>query len=367
MRVFVYPADQFACGHYRMVWPALAVQHLDPSLEVTVVPAGDPSGLTVYSDRHDRVADVGHPECDVIVLQRPTFPQVAAAVPFLRRRGIAVVVDIDDDLSAINPANPAYAAMHPNKAALVDPRVVDRMRRRGFEPRPNRHSWRSVDEACAAATMTTVSTPALLSRYGRGNGVVLHNYVPRAALDIGRVDSACVGWAGSTHSHPGDLRVLGPSIARLGVPFSVVGNGAGADRELGLTSPVPDTGQVEFADWPAAVAMIGVGVAPLAETRFNEAKSWLKPLEYSAVGVPWVASPRAEYRALAGLGAGLLAEKPREWERALRRLTSDAAYRAEQSEAVRAVARTLTIEEHAWRWVEAWQLALDRQHGRVRA
>jgi glycosyltransferase involved in cell wall biosynthesis len=136
--------------------------------------------------------------------------------------------------------------------------------------------------------------------------------------------------------------------------------GIGDDRtahELGVPK-VEHTGSIDFQYWPSAVSQIGVGVAPLQDTRFNEAKSWLKPLEYSAVGVPWVASPRAEYRALHAFGCGALAEKNRDWVRELRRLVNDESYRAEKSNEARAVAARLTIEEHAWRWAEVWAEAV---------
>lgn len=369
-RVLVMAADSFACGHLRLIWPALAVKEQDTSFDVTIVPAGDPSGFTVYADENGRARDVSVPDCDLIVLQRPTFPQVASAIPVLRSKGIAVIVDIDDDLSHIHPDNPAFAAMHPNPGSLLDPRLVDHMRRtRGLEPRQGKHSWSAVKEACVAATMTTVSTPALAERYGRGNARVLYNYIPEAALNAPRQDSAVIGWAGSTHSHPGDLKAMGSSIAQLvrgGAEFMVVGDGTGADRDLGLPM-VPQTGPVEFRLWPSAVAQIGVGVAPLLDTRFNIAKSWLKPLELSAAGVPWVASPRAEYRRLHALGCGALAEKPREWVRELRRLTQDDVYRSEKSDEARAVAAKMTIQQHAWRWAETWADAVAVERGRLRA
>jgi glycosyltransferase involved in cell wall biosynthesis len=122
---------------------------------------------------------------------------------------------------------------------------------------------------------------------------------------------------------------------------------------------IPETGPLPFDGWMGAISHLGVGVAPLADTSFNAAKSWLKPLELAAAGIPWVASPRIEYQRFAGLGAGLLAEKPKDWYRQLIRLTRDDAFREEQSQAVRSVASNLTIEAHAWRTAEMWHRALE--------
>jgi glycosyltransferase involved in cell wall biosynthesis len=112
-----------------------------------------------------------------------------------------------------------------------------------------------------------------------------------------------------------------------------------------------------LTEWPEAVATLGIGIAPLTDTKFNSAKSWLKPLEYSALGVPWVASPRTEYARLHALGAGLLANKPRNWATQLRALINSAALRDDLSQRGREIAAQLTIEKNAWQYAEAWENA----------
>jgi glycosyltransferase involved in cell wall biosynthesis len=96
----------------------------------------------------------------------------------------------------------------------------------------------------------------------------------------------------------------------------------------------------------------------LADTRFNRSKSWLKPLEYSAVGVPWVGSDTPEYQALAERGGGIaIRNQSKRWIGAVRRLLTDDAYYQEMSQQARSTAAEFTIEAHAELWLEAWQLA----------
>jgi hypothetical protein len=289
------------------------------------------------------------PDADVIVMQRLTYTYLAQAIPMMRARGIAVVVDMDDDLSCIHPDNVAFSVMHPR---MGDPR----------------HSWHHAAKACQEATLVTVTSPALLKTYaGHGRGVILPNCVPASYLQVPHHDSDVIGWGGSTHSHPDDLQVTGTAIARLlretGARFRAVGNGLGIRSALQLDDEPEATGHLDLEAWPAALATIGVGIAPLADTRFNTAKSYLKPLEMSAVGVPWVASPRAEYRALhESTGLGLLAAKPQQWYSRLKRLRDNPGLRQEMSEHGRAVVRERhTIEGQAWRWWEAWESALRTQ------
>lgn len=307
----------------------------------------------------DTVRDVLLPgPVDVIVMQRVTHAYMAQAVGVLRSKGIAVVVDVDDDLSSIHPSNPAWALHHPSNEG-----------RRLSSGKRNLQSWRHLSQACRDATLVTVSAPALLPIYAsHGRGQVLFNYLPDHYYGLPRQDSDVIGWPGSFHSHPNDPEVVGGAVARLvdeGASFVMRGESGGAGKAFGLAVDPPSR-KVPIEEWPAAVAELGVGMAPLADTRFNSAKSWLKPAELSVCGVPWVASPRAEYKRLHAMGAGILADRPRSWYRELKRLRESAALRQELSEAGRAVADRLRLRDNAWRWQEAWTRAYEMQQATPR-
>jgi glycosyltransferase involved in cell wall biosynthesis len=394
VKVYAYPADAYGCGHYRMIWPSWQMQAEGVDVEVMVPGDVDAAELTAQMDRNNNVIAATCPaDADVLVFQRPSYPQLVKSIPHFIASGIAVVIDVDDDLSHIDPSNPAWTALHPDPKfhtlpAWLQAEIREAAKRAGVPvfSTPHRrgmfdywkskrppHNWQMVKQAAREATLVTVSTPVLAQRYGRGNNaVVIENCIPQAFLTVSRVDSDVIAWAGSVHSHPGDLKAMGGAVGDLvreGGRFMVVGDttlrdddDSAARRDLGLNK-VERTGPIEFKHWAAAIAQIGVGVAPLQDNRFNEAKSWLKPLEYAAVGVPWVASDRNEYRRLAARGAGRLARKRTDWVKHLRALVRDEQLRAEESEAARAIARTLTIEAHAWRYAEVWQRALDTVRG----
>lgn len=342
MRVVVYPADRFGCGFFRMIWPGEALKAQGHDVEVINT---QDRRVRVHMEGEE-VVDV-EIDADLVVFQRLTHRWMAKVVPILRSKGVAVVVDIDDDLRSVHPSNPAFAGIHPKNKRSA-------------------HSWRNLDYACREATLVTVSTPALLPLYAsHGRGAVLRNCLPHLYDNLAHTDSDVVGWPASFHSHPNDPDALGGAIARIvqdGAQFRMIGDTTGAGRALGLDADPPGGG-VPVDVWPSAVASLGIGVAPLADTRFNAAKSWLKPLEMCAAGVPWVASPRAEYKRLHALGAGILADRPRSWYKELKFLHGSPARRRELSEAGREVARGLRLEDHAWRWMEAWERALNIQRG----
>jgi glycosyltransferase involved in cell wall biosynthesis len=126
------------------------------------------------------------------------------------------------------------------------------------------------------------------------------------------------------------------------------------------------TGWVALDAYPNAVAQLDVAIAPLADNAFNAGKSWLKPLEAAAFGVPCVMSPSPEYRRLHDdYGIGILTETPSDWETWVRRLARDSVLRKEKAEHDRQMVREhLTIEQHAWRWQEAWAQALQNARQR---
>lgn len=355
MKITVYPADVYGCGYFRLIW---ACQHLiaDGHEINLVAPAARQLELKVSGEQVVDVVD----DSDVVVFQRVTHRFMAQAVPILRDKGTAVVIDIDDDLSSIHPSNPAYEAMHPRNENKRDP----------GQREPRRHSWANLATACRTATLVTVSTPGLLERYAKhGRGRVIPNYLPEGYYRQPHEDSDVIGWPAALVSHPDDPSAVGGALARLeqdGAAFCIVGDPTGTGRAFGLREDPPGALNVGVHQWPTAVAeRIGIGIAPLADTRFNSCKSWLKPLEMSALGIPWVASPRAEYARLHAMGAGILAERPRAWYRELNALRTSPGYRAEIAGRGREVSERLRLADHYGEWLDAWHYAREYDAGRV--
>lgn len=354
MKVHVYPADGSGCGYFRCIWPAEELARTGH--DVIVVPPQERK-LNINMRRDGTVHSVDMQDgIDVVVFQRITHSWLVEVIQILRANGTAVVIDIDDDLNSIHPNNAAWKNLHPRNLDTVGITT---------DGHPYMHSWRNLSAACRYATLVTVTAPGLLSVYAaHGRGFVIPNYLPDHYYGIPHVDSDVVGWPALLHTHPNDPEVVGPAISRLvdeGASFRTVGNPEGAGRAFGLAEDPPGDTIMELLDWPAAVAQLGVGIAPLADTRFNSSKSWLKILEMSSCGVPWVASPRAEYTRLHKLGCGVLAERPKDWYRELKSLRRDASRRMELSEAGRKVAETLRLRDHTTEWWEAWELALKLQ------
>ncbi len=286
-------------------------------------------------------------DADVVVIQRPAHPLQPQMIDIMRQNGIAVVVDMDDDMSCIHPDNIAFNT---------------------YRPRPGgQFSWKHAEESCKRATLVTTSTKALQRRYARhGRGVVIDNYIPEVLLDVAKPETGAFAWAGNTQAHPNDPQVSAPAPQRLideGYHFKVISQQSKVKQCMRLREEPEYTGSFRISEWIQGIANnCDVGMVPLAATAFNTAKSRLKGIEYMAAGVAWVASPREEYRRLhRESGCGLLADTPKEWYRHLKLLLDDDVLRKEQVEMGTEYMKGQTIQANAWRWAEAWSSALEIQ------
>ena len=361
MTLWAYPMDRTGCGMYRIVWPLEALAE-HRGLDWHCAYPEDDEGIAARLDTRNQITHVRVPEgCTGLLVQRPTSELLVETLTLLKRSSdIPLLVDVDDDLSALSPKHPAFHHLHP--------------RSRGRIPG---HSARAVHQACDLADLVLCSTPALLERYAKhGRGVVLENRLPRALVSATpphpRASSEAgpargreapshtaprvgphpsmpiVGWPGSLITHPDDLSPALTALHRLQVdPFVTLGPDprVGPPHNPGFRLPYPHmtfSGRVEFSDWLLTIQRsMNVGIAPLEPSRFNAAKSWLKPLELSAAQVPFVCSDTAEYRLL---GAGLQANKPKDWHRLLRDLLNDPDLRAAERARNRAIAEACTYD-----------------------
>lgn len=348
MKVLFAHADWGGCGHFRMIYPGqCAARSGEVKVEFT-------QQLPIHRTIHapPQVTGVGDIDADVLVLQRPLHRVVVESIPFWQKRGIPVVVDVDDDFSCLSPSNKAWALYHPK-----------------YNPEEN---WEWMKKAAGMADLVTASTPALARRYGgRGNAIVLENFVPEEYLTLPRRgDGRTLGWAGFVSFHGDDLEVTRGGVA-LAVAtgkchFVNVGNGIEVARRFGLPyddddGTSPNTGSRQFQDYQYTLGQLDVGLVPLCRTKFNEGKSWLKGLEYAAAGVPFVASPTAEYMRLTTHGLGYLAnDRAKDWKRAILALFEDDSLRTDLSRRYRDIIRQeLTYEKNWWLWIEAYETVLE--------
>lgn len=297
--------------------------------------------------------DIGKsmPDADCYVLQQRPEKFWIQLIPQLRAMGKIIVCETDDWYKGIPPGH----AFWTNVSSKFKTRADVERRLLG----PLHHIY-------SLADALTVSTPFLKRAYSylNPNIHVVPNYLDWKMwekLPKRNWDKVRIGWMGEAKMRPDDLRVLqgviGPFLRRHPeVDFVAAG-----DPTVHDILDVPDGQRVSyervlFDKLPTITATMDVGLVPLASHDFNEAKSYLKGLEYAACGIPCIASPSESYRdwVVEG-GNGFLARQPRDWIRHLETLVSDGDLRRRLGRKARAKARANTIQKNAWRWDEVFR------------
>ena len=343
MKVAVWSMSDDACAEYRLNLPAktLAAQGHDVFIDANgafiqwnlpLAEGGQPS-------EHHQIVTVSQYDADVVVMQRPANRSHVDLIPHLKKQGIRVIIDIDDRYDQIHRGNMAFEHFDPNTNKMMN--------------------YKFVYEACKIADAVTATTPDLVNTYGFGHGYLIPNYIPERYFDI-RLEKIpnSIGWAGAMVTHPTDLQTVGSAVANVvrdtQAHFRVIGPGEGVQDALGLSEAPEATDWVSRETYFEEVSRLEVGIVPLADSVFNKSKSALKMLEYAALGVAPVGSPTPDNTRVNKLGIGRLAATPQKWQKTLRSLVNNEAYRKELAEQSLDAVKSQTYEKNAYKWLEVW-------------
>jgi len=268
--------DNFGgCGYYRSILPALEV-------------GGEVIGKPPNSDGdfwHKKLKDY-----DIVFTKTIDNPfLVAQILATCADNNIPLILDFDDDYTALDvPPTFNYPVGSPQHSAV-----------------------QMLMEECTAIT---VSTKPLLKAYSWLNKPIhlLPNFCNPShwpQIAPGRRDSVVVGWAGSL-SHIAEYDLVTEICLRLyekyedKIRFAFLGL-----FPTPLKGKLPDLawtvhkGAGQWEGYPEILAnqRFDIGIAPLKETTFNNARSAIKWFEYTLTGTPTVASDWGEYPNCKGL------------------------------------------------------------------
>ena len=280
--------------------------------------------------------------CDVVYVFRRSEDALRRALAPLVARGVGLVWDSDDDLSAIPKRSPNYATI----GAL----------------RGQRRFAETLRIARLAHVMTS-TTEAIATKYERAGvtdvEIIENHLAPRTRRRRQRHDGLVVGWiAGMEHTEDAVELHLRDIFTRLQAAHpDLTVETVGVD--LGLKDRYVRHAAVHFKTLPEHMARYDIGIAPLVDIPFNGARSNIKVKEYAASAVPWLASPRAPYRALGEREGGLLVEDGA-WEAALDTLLRDKRQRKRLARAGKSWAKSQTIDAVADRWERVFETAVER-------
>lgn len=255
-----------------------------------------------------------HLDCDIVVMQRIMIDDVAEKMAPARAAGQVVINDLDDWYWGLSTANQAFHGTHPTT-----------------NPNENINHYRTI---LARSNAVMTSTPYLAERiasFARCPIEVIPNHVDIRRFTVreqANTTTPVVGWVGSTAHRSGDLEILrgilGPMLRDGQIRLHHSGwhpNHPSFADAVGITGDHCTALPMCAPEHYPELLRFDIGIAPLADVPFNRAKSAIKLLEYSAAGLPVVASDVEPYRRLHDeYGIGRLARKPVQWRKHLEAL-----------------------------------------------
>jgi glycosyltransferase involved in cell wall biosynthesis len=320
---------------YRCALPALALG-CD-----WVAYGGEPPDLQVGYGRSQRELTVAELEqYDVIVVQQPAGTGWLALIREWQRKGIVVLIDIDDYLRGVSKRTDHDFAGKYTKSRLEEYELCLR-----------------------AADGVICSTTWLAQRYRSLNPAT---YVCQNGIDLKRYavtrparDHVGVGWSGATGHREAVLPWLkelqGLMRERDDVHFISVGQGFASlfAQEFGRRALTVPFGPLEI--YPSAMALFDIALAPAGSNNFFRGKSDLRWLEASALGIPTIADP-VIYPEIEHGVTGFHASTPAELRAILAELVADPQLRRTVGEAAKAdVSRRRTFQATSGQWVDVLQ------------
>jgi glycosyltransferase involved in cell wall biosynthesis len=186
----------------------------------------------------------------------------------------------------------------------------------------------SQDKIIEVSSAIITSTPFLKSFYEKKYPNIpvflIRNGIDLDVFNVNKVNydtAPTFGWVGATPWRIKDLEELNPFFGEFiknnNYRFHHSGNidnAPSAAELIGLSNGiVTSQPKVSISLYPKLFKNIDIGLVPLAKNLINNGKSFIRGLEFSASGIPFIASPSPEYKYLAECGVGRIANNPEEW------------------------------------------------------
>jgi glycosyltransferase involved in cell wall biosynthesis/GT2 family glycosyltransferase len=316
---------------------------------------------TTVSDFLDAPA---HRLCDALLIQRDAAEDVPTArriIDACRNRGIRVVYEVDDILLDSPALGSRTGLERAVRMRQVSAYLAERADAVVVSSKPLADRYRELNPH--VSVVPNALDPDLWGLNEEGG-------VRRGSGGEGPVR---IGFMG-TFGHGADLDILTPALERLSrefgaaVSFELLGGRRGDSRPFRRIALPEDATYPSFVPWLRHHAKWDIGLISLVDDEFNRAKSYVKWLEYSALGAASVCSDVTPYRAVVRNGEnGLVVQNTAEdWYAALKRLIEDPALRERLArQALADVREHHTLAQTSRSYVEVLRALWDHPNQRA--
>jgi glycosyltransferase involved in cell wall biosynthesis len=380
MKILACLADHFGCGNARIEVPYNALRKLGHEVIIT----------DMYRWNQTTLAPIDNP--DIIVLQRPgNLILNKVVLEGCKKNNIPIIIELDDLLWDIPSWNPSYwewLTPKKHKEPIKDNSYI--LKKGSTQTIANLEYKETVKENnnlnvlknfIANADACTLSTQPLANEihklWPKKPTYVLHNCLELEKWPLidhkerwERTKEVVVGWGGSG-THLDDLKMLKGSLGRTvakydyaklqffgasKVPYEIFKDEFPSDRLIRI-------GWVEGQAYRDTVSQLDIGLAPVTNHRFNESKSDLKVVEYSACAIAPIASDLINYRySIQNRINGYLVKTPADWIKVLDILLTDHGKRIEMGLVARCtMAEQRDISKNVYKWEQCLQEVIEKK------
>jgi GT2 family glycosyltransferase/glycosyltransferase involved in cell wall biosynthesis len=335
LKVSVYPLDKIfdACAHYRITSP---LGHLSRQIDIIWNEDFSPKNIATFEKNAQKA--------DIILVQR-FFPSRTTAnfIDYLFSLNKPVIYEIDDLLTEI-PAD------NPNHRWSLD--------RRNF-----------IYDTIKRASAVTVSTNCLKDHFAKYNKniFILPNYIDTNIWNRGssakRISKKLrIGYAGSG-THYKDLQLIESALYSISAKFSNRVSFIFFGCHTEILKKLPDAIFIDhdksYYNYSKILKKLHIDImlVPLIDNIFNNSKSIVKWLEYSALGIPGIYSDTKPYTDVINDNSlGLLADKTTDsWITCISKMIEDQQLRdAISITAHNVVTSSYEISRYAHKWIAVY-------------
>jgi len=305
-------------------------------------------GHSVHVEERDEIRDpAALLDFDAVHVMRICHPLMVRLARELRRRGVAIVWDNDDQRVALL----AETAKAPGQDGMAAQRFFT--------------SMRAMARLADAVTTPSEALARLHAADSRREVQILPNQLPPTFRRPERLmphQGVHIGWMAMPHHAP-SFEALGiaEALERLLARHAHLSiTGVGLDLKLPSRRYAHMPG-IPYGSLPEHLPHFDIALAPLADTAVDLARSDVKLKEYAAAGVPWLASPIGPYAGFGEQEGGRLVADG-DWFHAVEALMNDADARRVLSQRGMRWAAGETIEAHVEIWERTFQDAIAQAH-----
>lgn len=287
---------------------------------------------------------------DIVILKLFMHKDASKYIDMAKKLGQTVIIDTDDHFEKLPEDNLAFHTTNPDK----------------FPDNNRNHLIESYSHADGIIASTRFLEQRML-QYNKNVYRVPNSLDPSSF--IYRLDFSgfkpTIGWVGIMMWRVDDIKDVAGSIKTIVNQYDLNFHHSGVmlDRPnwIAETMGIDESRLSKYTgarpQYYGNIFMpIDIGIVPLTNNQFNEAKSNLKGLEYALSGIPFVASETEEYRWLYESGAGRLAKSSKDWIKHLKQLIDPEVRSEERQKNYKVAAEKFNIFMVKYKWSEAIEL-----------